>query len=88
MPTSTMSCEPHRFGSTFVRFSILAYDVWDIDNDDILDSEILDYMPLDGVKADEQTVPLPCLFTCTNSGFGDTDTPDCSLSYMISSVAL
>jgi hypothetical protein len=73
---------------TSVRFTIVAYDIWDIDNNEILDSEILDYMPLDGVKADEQTLALPCLFTWTNSGTGDTDTPDCTLSYMISTVAM
>lgn len=74
--------------STAVRFSIVAYDVWDVDNNEILDCEILDYMPLDGIKADEQTLALPCLCTWTYSGVGDSDTPDCALSYMISTVAL
>jgi hypothetical protein len=80
-------CDLHD-ACTAVRFSILAYDIWDVDNNEILDYEILDYMPLDGVMADEQTVGLPCLYTWTNSGTDDTDTPDCTLTYMISSVTL
>lgn len=74
--------------ATAVRFSIVAYDVWDTDNNLVTDFEILDYMPLDGVRANEQTVPLPCCESWSFSGEGDEDTPDCALEYMISSVAL
>ncbi len=82
-----VSCDLHD-ASTHVRFSIVAYDIWDVDNNEILDYEMLDYMPQDGVKNDEQILALPCLCSWTYSGAGDTDTPDCTLSYMISTVIL
>ncbi|MGB2582006.1 MAG: hypothetical protein WBD03_06010 [Thermoplasmata archaeon] len=71
-----------------VRFSIVVYDVWDVDNNEITDFEILDYVPLDGLMAEDQTVDLPCCCTWTYCGEGDTDDPDCRLEYMISTVAL
>ena len=74
--------------ATCVRFSIVVYDVWDVDNNEVIDFEIMDYMPLDGVMADEQTLALPCSGTWYYSGVGDGDTPDCALEYAISTVAL
>ena len=71
-----------------IRFTIIAYDVWDVDNNDVTEAQIMDYMPLDGVRADEKTVSLPCNCIWCNTGEGDTDTPDCALEYMISTVAL
>ena len=70
------------------RFSILVYDVWDADNNNVTDFEIMDYMPVDGVLADDQTVDLPCCCTWTHCGEGDLETPDCRLEYSIASVAL
>ena len=74
--------------SSSICFSIVAFDVWDIDNNEILDTEVLDYVPSDGLKASEQTVALPCTFTWTYCGEGDCDTPDCSLEYSIDTIAL
>jgi hypothetical protein len=71
-----------------VRFSIIAYDVWDVDCNEIVDFEILDYMPLDGLLAEDQTVDLPCCSTWTYCGEGDADDPDCTLEYMISTVTI
>ncbi|MDH3364438.1 MAG: hypothetical protein OEM29_00295 [Thermoplasmata archaeon] len=71
-----------------VRFSIVVYDVWDVDNNEVADFEILDYVPLDGLMADDQTIDLPCCSTWTYCGEGDTDNPDCTLEYMVSTVAL
>ncbi|UCE80532.1 MAG: hypothetical protein JSV94_05080 [Methanobacteriota archaeon] len=71
-----------------VRFSIIVYDVWDVDNNEIVDFEILDYMPLDGLMAEDQTVGLPCCCTWTYCGEGDTDDPDCTLEYMVSTIAI
>lgn len=71
-----------------VRFSIIVYDVWDVDNNDITDFEILDYVPIDGLMAEDQTVGLPCCCTWTYCGEGDTDDPDCRLEYMVSTVVL
>lgn len=74
--------------STSIRFSIIAYDVWDTDNNEIVDFEVLDYMPSDGLKADEQTLDLPCTCTWTYCGVGDCDTPDCSLEFAINTIAM
>ncbi|MBU1158617.1 MAG: hypothetical protein KKE24_04685 [Candidatus Thermoplasmatota archaeon] len=71
-----------------VRFSIIVYDVWDVDNNEIVDFEILDYVPLDGLMAEDQIVGLPCCCTWTYCGEGDTDDPDCRLEYMVSSMAI
>lgn len=71
-----------------LRFSIIAYDVWDTDNNEIVDYEVLDYMPSDGLKVGEQTLDLPCTCTWTYCGEGDCDTPDCSLEYSISTEAV
>ncbi len=74
--------------SSSVRFSIVAYDVWGFDGYEILDAEVLDYFPSDGLKTSEQTVALPCTCTWTYCGEGDHDTPDCSLEYSICTVAV
>ncbi len=74
--------------ASIVKFSILAYDVWDTDNNDIVDFEVMDYMPSDGLKADVQTLQLPCTCTWTYCGEGDCDTPDCSLEYSITTEAV
>jgi hypothetical protein len=71
-----------------IRFSIIVYDVWDVDNNEITDFEILDYVPLDGLMAEDQTVGLPCCCTWTYCGEGDTDNPDCRLEYMVSTIAI
>ena len=75
-------------GSSSFRFSIIAYDVWDVDNNNVTDFEILDYLPLDGLMAEEETVDLPCCNTWTYCGEGDTDAPDCRLEYTVTSVLL
>jgi hypothetical protein len=77
-----------RDDATAVRFSILAYDVWDTDNNNVTDFEIMDYIPIDGVTADDQTVSLPCCSTWTYCGEGDLETPDCHLEYSLTSIAL
>lgn len=71
-----------------IRFSILAYDVWDTDNNDVTDFEIMDYVPVDGALADDLTVDLPCCSTWTNCGEGDSETPDCRLEYSAATIAL
>lgn len=74
--------------ASFIRFSIIAFDVWDTDNNEVLDYEVLDYMPQDGQKTDEQTLELPCTCSWTYCGEGDYDTPDCSLEYSVSTLAV
>jgi len=71
-----------------IHFSIIAYDVWDVDNNEVTDFEILDYMPLDGLMAEDQTMDLPGCCTWTYCGEGDSDAPDCTLEYSVSTVAL
>ncbi|MCJ2533228.1 MAG: hypothetical protein LN411_04830 [Candidatus Thermoplasmatota archaeon] len=71
-----------------IRFSVVAYDVWDTDNNSVTDLEILDYIPVDGVMADDLTVDLPCCCTWTYCGEGDNETPDCRLEYAVSTVLL
>lgn len=73
---------------TSFRFSIVAYDVWDVDNNDVTDFEVLDYLPLDGLMSEEEMVDLPCCNTWTYCGEGDTDAPDCRLEYTVTSVLL
>ncbi|UCE91576.1 MAG: hypothetical protein JSV90_09325 [Methanobacteriota archaeon] len=71
-----------------IRLSILVYDVWNVNNNDMAEVVLMDYMPMDGVRADEQTLSLPCDCTFFNTGEGDLDGPDCSLEYSISTAAI
>jgi hypothetical protein len=74
--------------ATELHFSIIAYDVWDVDNNEVTDFEILDYLPLDGLMAEDETIDLPCCSTWTYCGEGDSDDPDCTLEYSVSTVAI
>ncbi|HIH02114.1 TPA: hypothetical protein HA259_08655 [Thermoplasmata archaeon] len=74
--------------SKSIRFSILVYDVWDMDNNNVTDFEIIDYIPVDGVLADDATVDLPCCCTWTYCGEGDNETPDCRMEYSAVTVPL
>ena len=71
-----------------IRFSILVYDVWDMDNNDVTDFEIIDYIPVDGTLADDATVDLPCCCTWTYCGEGDSETPDCRIEYSAATVLM
>ncbi len=71
-----------------IRFSVVVYDVWDTDNNNVTDFEVLDYIPVDGVMVDDLTVNLPCCCTWTYCGEGDSETPDCRLEYEVSTVLL
>ena len=72
--------------SPSLRFTVIVYDVWDVDNNNVTDYEILDYLPLDGLLAEDETVDLPCCNTWTYCGEGDSESPDCRLEYTASTV--
>ncbi len=74
--------------STTIRFTIIAYDVWEVSANLVTDFEIMDYWPIDGAKSAVHTVDLPHTQQWSSSGVGDGDTPDCDLAYELDTVAL
>ncbi|MCU0852548.1 MAG: hypothetical protein MUC90_04750 [Thermoplasmata archaeon] len=74
--------------TTSIRFTVLAYDVWEVSANLVTDYEIMDYWPIDGAKSAVHTVDLPHEEQWSSSGVGDGDTPDCDLAYEMDTVAM
>jgi len=72
--------------ATSIKFTIIAYDVWEVSNNLVTDFEIMDYSPIEGTKSTEHTLDLPTSGAWSSSGVGDGDTPDCELAYTIATV--
>jgi len=73
---------------SLLRFTVLAYDVWETSENRVTDYEVFDYLPEGGSKAAVHEVELPYSGTWLSSGAGDSDTPDCTLGYSLDTVAL
>lgn len=68
------------------KFTIFAYDVWEVSNNLVTEYEIMDYSPVEGAQSTEHTVGLPYDGQWSASGEGDTYTPDCELAYAVETV--
>lgn len=73
---------------SMLKFTVLAYDVWETSDNRVTDYEIFDYLPEGGSKAAVHEVELPDNLTWFSSGAGDYDTPDCTLGYSLDTVIL
>lgn len=71
-----------------IIFSIIIYDVWETSGSKVTDSEIIDYVPINGMKVYSHSIRLPFSDSWDYSGIGDGDTPDCSISYQFETITI
>lgn len=71
-----------------VKFTVIAYDVWEVSNNVVTSYEIMDYSPIEATTSVVHTLSLPASDSWSSSGLGDGDTPDCELAYSVETMAL